>query len=312
MTDQSSNREYTLRINRTFDYIETHLHKQFTLEELADVANFSKFHFDRIFRALVGETPFQFIQRLRLEKAAAMLFSNPHDSVTEIAFKCGFTDLSVFSRNFKTRFKQSATQYRREHAQNSNISQINSKPDQSRNRPLMYFCSKTKTIKWKTNMELNKGVEIKDFPSMELAYYRYTGPYKGDEKLFERLWNKLFTWAGPRGLIGGPGFKSLIIYHDSIEVTDEDKLRTSVCITVPPETKAEGEIGRMQMEGGKYVVAHFELAADEFHEAWQWVYGKWFSNSGYQPDDRPCFELYEEEAKEGKYPVDICVPVKPL
>lgn len=61
--------EYKSRINRVFDYIEKNIEKQFSLVELASQASFSKYHFDRIFLAMVGETPFQFINRVRLEKA---------------------------------------------------------------------------------------------------------------------------------------------------------------------------------------------------------------------------------------------------
>lgn len=50
--------EYRFRINKAQDYIERNLEKQISLEELAEVANFSKFHFNRIFKSLVGETPF--------------------------------------------------------------------------------------------------------------------------------------------------------------------------------------------------------------------------------------------------------------
>ncbi|NJK84892.1 MAG: GyrI-like domain-containing protein [Bacteroidales bacterium] len=106
-------------------------------------------------------------------------------------------------------------------------------------------------------MKLNQNVEIKDFPKMTVAYIRHIGPYKGDANLFERLWNKLFTWAGPRGLIGGPDFKSLVIYHDDPNITVEDKLRMSICITVPSDTKIDGEIGKMDIEPGKFVVARF-------------------------------------------------------
>ena len=50
-------------------------------------------------------------------------------------------------------------------------------------------------------------------------------------------------------------------------------------------------------------------------KAWDEVMGKWLPESGYQPDDRPCYELYHNDPKthpEGKFLVDICVPVKPL
>lgn len=304
--------EYIARINKAFDFIENNISKQFTLQELADEANFSKFHFNRIFYGAVGETPFQFISRVRIEKAAMMLNINPKDTISDIAFKCGFTDLSIFSRNFKNYFGISATQYRSKKSENSNLSQPDSNKKQLKGRPSMYFCSESKTIKWKSNMELNKSLEIKDLPKMTLAYIRHIGPYQGNGKLFQTLWNRLFAWAGPRNLIGGPDFKSLIIYHDDPNITNEDKLRLSVCITVPPSTKVDGEVGKMELEAAKYVIARFVVDETQFGEAWQWLYGVWFPNSGYQPDDKPCFEMYPEEPKNGKFTVDICVPVKPL
>lgn len=47
----STRNEYLNRINKTFDYTESHIEKAFTLEELASIAHFSKFHFNRIFLA---------------------------------------------------------------------------------------------------------------------------------------------------------------------------------------------------------------------------------------------------------------------
>jgi AraC family transcriptional regulator len=304
--------EYISRINKTFDYIESNLEKPMNLEELAAVANFSKFHFNRIFHSIVGETPFQFILRVRIEKAATLILTNKKESISEIAQKCGFSDLSIFSRNFRNYFQMSASQYRASKSKNSNLSQQESNNHQTAERPIQYFCPELKTLKWRTNMKLNKSVEVKELPKMTVAYIRHIGPYQGDDKLFESIWNKLFSWAEPRGLIGGKDFMSLVIYHDDPNVTNDDKLRMSVCITVPPETKTEGEIGKMEIESAKYVVARFELTAQDFQQAWEWVYGQWFPTSGYQPDDKPCFEMYPEEPKDGKFIVDICVPVKPI
>lgn len=107
-------------------------------------------------------------------------------------------------------------------------------------------------------------------------------------------------------------FKALVVYHDDPSISREDKLRISVCFTVPSDTKVEGEIGKMQIESGKYVIARFELTVNDFQQAWDWVYGQWFPASGYQPDDKPCFEMYTEEPQNGIIKLDICVPVKPL
>ena len=158
-------------------------------------------------------------------------------------------------------------------------------------------------------------IEVKDMPDLYVAYARHIGPYKGDSELFEGLFSKLMTWAGPRGLLRFPETQVLAVYHDDPDITAEEKLRVSACITVPKDTQPEGEIGTMTVAGGSFVVARFELAADEYEEAWKLVMGGWMPESGYQPDDRLCYELYHndpEQHPEKKHIVDICIPVKPL
>ncbi len=68
-----SRKIYIQRINKVIDYVEAHYNSKFDLDELAKISNFSKFHFSRIFKSIVGETPFQLILIIRLEKAASKL-----------------------------------------------------------------------------------------------------------------------------------------------------------------------------------------------------------------------------------------------
>jgi len=311
-TTQQLLSEYKSRINKTLDYIEINLCNQFTLDELASVASFSKYHFHRIFLGVIGETPFQFITRLRLQKAGTFLIMNPQLSISDIAINSGFTDISIFSRNFKHHFGQAPSVWKKQMLEKSNLSQIKSNPEKVKNELSVYFCKYSKSLKWRTNMEQNKSIEIKQLPDMTVAYVRHIGPYKGDEALFQGLWNKLFAWAGPKGLLAQTDLISLAIYHDDPNITEDMKLRTSICLTVPEDTMVDGEVGKMKVEGGQYMVARFVVNATEFADAWQWVYAKWFPESGYQPDDKPCFEMYTEEPKDNKFTVDICVPVKPL
>jgi AraC-like DNA-binding protein len=60
-----------------------------------------------------GETFSRYLLRLRLDKAAGMLVAKPLTRVSEVAFQCGFNDLSYFNRSFKTRFGESPRTYRR-------------------------------------------------------------------------------------------------------------------------------------------------------------------------------------------------------
>ncbi len=317
--------EYTARINRVIDYIEANIDKDLSLEELAKVAHFSPFHFHRIFSAMVGETLSGFIQRIRIEKAATKLVLNPKKSITDIAFECGFSGSSAFARAFRETFNMSASDWRSGgHLQYSKNSKADSKESQSVGnirqdfdvRP--YYTQGTIKQIWRIEMknkEIQTNVEVKDMPELYVAYVRHIGPYKGDQELFASLFGKLMAWARPRGLLRFPETKVLSVYHDNPEITDENRLRTDACITVPKDTQVEGEIGKTTIPAGKYAIAHFEITPDQYEDAWTAVYGGWLPESGYQPKDDPCYELYLNEPKEhpeGKHVVDICVPVKAL
>lgn len=309
--------EYKARINRVVDYIDTNLDKDFSLEELAGVAAFSKFHFHRVFYGMIGETLFQFITRIRVQKAASFLTANPKMTMTQIASACGFADSAHFSRSFKSRFGMSPRDYRtRRGGGEGNAVQENGNFNQTFGNFVKASSSGSGYSRvYQTDSRRNEmegKVEIKDFPETTVAYVRYIGPYKGDAELFAGLFGKLMSWAGPRGLATAEA-KSLIVYHDNPEITEESKLRVSVCLTVPKNTQVDGEIGRMTIEKGRYAFARFRPTPAEYTAAWNWVFSEWLPSSGWQCDDKPCFELYHGgEDAEGRVDVDICVPVRPL
>ena len=310
------NPEYTSRINRVIDFIEKNIDREFTLDELAQVAFFSKYHFHRIFNSFMEETLFDFIQRTRVEKAAHMLLANSETTVTSIAYACGFSSHSLFTRTFKKYFNMSPTQWRNT---KSNYNQADSNDvhniSNSVKAPVyekVYVEYTENKNSWRFSMDTqHRTVEVKDLPDITVAYVRHIGPYKGDAALFDSLFGRLCGWAGPRNLIG-EGARFFTVYHDNAEITDKNRLRISVSLEVPPLTEVSGDIGKMVIRGGKYAIAHFKVRADEFQEAWSWVYGTWLPRSGYQPEDTPCFEYFPDEPKDGIYTVDICVPVKPL
>jgi len=317
--------EYISRINRVLDYIEHNLDQDLSLETLAGVANFSRYHFHRLFKSLMGETLNNFIQRNRVEKAAARLLDNPKTSITEIALDCGFSGSASFARTFKEAFRMSASEWRAGgHLRHSKIRQTKSKYDQLIGKickdfaiDSFYIGDRTQNPIWRIKMNEQEQiqVEVKEMPELNVAYVRHIGPYQGDSELFESLFDKLMKWAGPRGLLRFPETQVLTVYHDDPKITDEGKLRTSACITVPKGTPTDGEISSMAVPGGKFAVASFEIAADEYEAAWDMLMGGWMPESGYQPDDRLCYELNHNDPKEHpehKHIVDICVPVRPL
>ena len=84
-----------------------------SLDALATRAGWSRFHFHRTFRRVVGETPKQYMLRLRLERAAARLAAGPAP-ILRIAAAVGFASHEVFTRAFRRQFGISPSAYRRD------------------------------------------------------------------------------------------------------------------------------------------------------------------------------------------------------
>lgn len=81
-------------------WIEAHAGSPIDLAAMAQAAGLSAFHFLRLFAAVLGVTPHQYLLRCRLRRAAALL-SDAGRPVTEVAYEAGFADLSNFVRSFR-------------------------------------------------------------------------------------------------------------------------------------------------------------------------------------------------------------------
>src|SRR5215467_8764141 len=97
----TSRSEYSNRMHRVLEHIDRHLEEPLELDALAGVANFSAFHFHRLFSAWMGETLGEYVRRRRLEIAALRLVSQPNTSVLRVALSVGFGSAEAFARAFK-------------------------------------------------------------------------------------------------------------------------------------------------------------------------------------------------------------------
>lgn len=91
------------RIVDVVRHVNAHFAAACTLDGLASVAGMGRFRFARIFRAVTGETPSQYVLNRRLSAAAARLAAS-RSPVTEIAYEVGFNDLSYFYARFRSAF----------------------------------------------------------------------------------------------------------------------------------------------------------------------------------------------------------------
>lgn len=93
------------------NYIREHYHRNICIEELAQLAHLSVSALERRFKKHLAKTPNQFINEIRLENARRLLVETQLP-VSQIAYECGFSEPSYFSKQFKRLFGEMPSQIR--------------------------------------------------------------------------------------------------------------------------------------------------------------------------------------------------------
>jgi len=91
---------HIVRLNSVFEYIDSNLTEKLTLEKLTNVAHYSKFHFERIFKVFTSMSFYQYLKEKRVSYSEALLL-DPKLAVIDVALKSGFGSASAFNSAFK-------------------------------------------------------------------------------------------------------------------------------------------------------------------------------------------------------------------
>lgn len=85
---------------RVLDFVEARFAGYVTIEDMAAEAGLSTAHFSRLFKQVLGDTPYQFVMNYRVEQAKKMLVDRERPLI-DVALSCGFSDQPHFGRVFK-------------------------------------------------------------------------------------------------------------------------------------------------------------------------------------------------------------------
>lgn len=307
----SSRAEYERRMHRVLAHIDAHLSESLELKVLAQAANFSPFHFHRLFAAWMGETLGSYLRRRRVQVAAMRLASQPRTGVLNVALSVGFNSGEAFSRAFKSHFGCSPTNWRQNEYvrrnMDSNRGQVNSKYGQA-----SAALPAQDDVSHHEFKETFMNVAIINRKPATIAYLRHIGPYGED---IAKFWQEVYVpWAVTSRL--GQDHARYGISYDDPGVTPPEQCRYDACAEVESDFVATGGAFKAIVPGGKYAVLRFKGTAEEVGEAWTAILRDWLPTSGLQLDDRPCFEYYPKgadcDAATGAFECDICIPVAPL
>lgn len=266
-------RHYQQRILRVLVHIQSHLDDPCSLEELAQVACFSPYHFHRIFSGMVGETVKQHVRRLRLERAAAQL-RHTERGVTAIAFDAGYESHEAFTRAFRDLLGESPSSFRHRRRAPAFSPAGNG---------VRYAPSSLHTFNPNTGAPI-MNVRLTHLQPLRVACMRHTGPYEQSWP----TWQQLIGWAANQGL---EGRRLIGISHDDPQVTPAAKLRHDACTEVPADFTAGDEVFIQEIAGGDYAVLTHRGPYENLPESYTTLYGHWLPQSGREPRSAPSFEI---------------------
>ncbi|KAB0517094.1 AraC family transcriptional regulator [Pseudomonas extremorientalis] len=318
----ASRAEYARRMNRVLNYIDTHLDTPLEGARLADIANFSRFHFHRIFAAWMGETLGSYVRRRRLEKAAFRLSCGNHETVLETALASGFNSGEAFARAFKLQFGCTPSEWRTNTPQRlaAQAAAIGPRPGAQQSNPDQVFGNAHQAhertfddagLSSPSTKEPTMDVRIIDLPKVRVAYQRLIGPYGPAIGHFWR--GTMAPWMHSNGL---GDERCYGIGYDDPSITPPNKCRYDACVEVPASFLTSAQADIQTLPGGRYAVASFKGKTEKIADAWMWLTREWMPSSGLQCDDRPCFEMFfaatATDSDTGEFICDICIPVRSL
>jgi len=279
-----------LIINQAMNYIYKNLDKTLTVEEIADTCCFSKYHFNRLFKLIVGESIYSFIKRMRLERAAFYMKISKR-SITDIAIEAGYSP-SNFASAFKQYFGVSASEFRA-----------------MRNAPLKesfaHVVEHIQNLKKneKIFLEIDEKMRIKRIEGMNLVYKRVVCNYSRDLK---EAWESFCKEMEEKHLTGGNARFIGISYDDPL-IVDEERCIYDMCM----EIDVVSGFNVYRIEAGIYACYEFHEKLDNLVLTFNEIFSLWLPFCKYELDNRPSLEIYHSGLDEnGNIHIDICIPVK--
>jgi len=286
-------KEHRQKTSAVVNYILKNLGGDLSLEKLASVANYSPFHFQKVFTDIVGLSPKQYVIKTRLETACHFLIIQPGKPVLDIALDCGFSSPAVFSRAFRAYFGTTAEHLRM--------------LPQDERAALLHangrFLSPRHHHAWYAADTGPLDIVIKRLPPLSGVCINTTW----EEASIKRALHDIMTQAAAHDLLT-PASKII-----GIASPHHDMYRAFV--SVSPGTRLPPGLNHLELKGGKF--AAFKTTGNMqqiFGKVASWFFKTWLPASGYRLADVQGYEhflqspmLYDYSTAEREF----CIPIEP-
>ena len=294
--------DHLQQIQRAVDFIEDHLHEDLSVDLIAKVAGFSKWHFQMVFSSAVGDTLKEYIRKRRLT-AAIIDLGTTERRIIDIALDAGFESQEAFTRAFKAMFRKTPGECRKE----------GTKSVMALNKPRITM-EYLDHLYGGINMEpVIRFIEEKKVAGKGAKFISVLSPDANNQNVIGELWSQY----NPRK----QEIPSRISQADLGIVTclseAEQKNHPTECFYLAGAEVAslhevpEGMIALTVPEGNYAVFTH-KGKITKIGMTMKYIYGSWLPKSGKKLRDAPEIEMYDSRFQHDSdnSELDIYIPIQ--
>lgn len=286
---------YLARMRAVLAYIDAHLEDALDVDQLAEAAAFSKFHFHRQFTLLFGMNVGRYVQLLRLKRAAHQLAYRDDARITDIALACGYEGPEAFARAFRKQAGQSPSAFR----------------------------TAPQWEPWATDLHALRALRSEHMPAQPQPHAveiieREAVPvaaieHRGDPARLGDTIRSFIAWRREHRLHPSVSATYNIVYNNPDDVPPE-AFRMDLCAATcePIAPNAAGIIGKM-LAGGRYAVLRHTGSDDTLGQSVAYLYAEWLPGSGEELRDAPLLfqrVRFYPDVPEHEAVTDILLPLK--
>lgn len=297
--------EYIVTFQKVIDYIDQYIHDVISVDDLAKHIGYSPFHFLRVFKEVVGETPREYVTKRKLQFALRDM--SQQTSINDIAFHYGYESYVGFAKAFKKVFGVSPSTYRL-HCPNAEPPVINLEALKINKTGGVIYQPKIVTKDSFAIVGRSYEIKMGDVRMTQDAptYWYYNGLTDGEieRTLYDRFSPSIH---GEFCLnIANEKDWSMFTYFFGVldEKIDRPILDNFQRIIIPPSTFAVFSTPLVQPKD----------FVDSVKGTWNYILNYWFPLSGYEIDEASYdFEFYDERCHPWEHELvmmNICIPIQ--
>lgn len=270
-------------------YIYKYIDTDINLNELSQNIGISKFHLHRVFKNEFNKNIYESIKSIRLQKAASLLLTNKHSTITQIAKMCGYSSQTAFSKVFKDKFAMTPKEWRNG-AYESYVQTILSDSTSASNSTADFSSLKPSIVK---------------MPQMICYYIRH----QGYDRSIKEAWQKLQTWTLCNDITE---FTQIGLHHDNPTIIPLNECQYIAGIVLEKELE-HASLPTLTIPKGVYAKFDFSGEYGDVLKFMNWVYFEWLLSSGYETTTNPSYAIYHKNhflSDDEKFELSYYIPIR--